>query len=72
MKNVPHWRLFMVIYFLLVAVPVLLVHFRLKKKLLVNNTNRDKLFYCLGVVGVAVAMHFITMFVYFKFVLNRF
>jgi hypothetical protein len=71
MKNVPHWRLFMVIYFLLVAIPVLLVHFKLKKKLLANNTNKDKLCYCLGVVGAAVAMHFITMFIYFKFIFQK-
>jgi hypothetical protein len=70
MQNVPHWQWFMVIYFLAVAIPVYLAHVQLKKKLLVNKTGRNVVFYFLAVAATAFTMHFLTMLVYFKFIFS--
>lgn len=67
MQNVPHWRLFMLIYFVLVAVPVIIVHIWFRKRLLVNKTALNLALYFAAVMGAAFLMHFITMLLYFKF-----
>jgi hypothetical protein len=67
MENVPHWRLFMLIYFVVVAIPVIIVHIWFRKKVQVNKTALNLLLYFAAVIGTAFLMHFITMFLYFKF-----
>ncbi len=68
MQNVPHWQWLMLLYFLLVAVPVMLVHSILKKRVLSHKTPLNLLIYFAAVTGTAFAMHFITMWLYFKFI----
>lgn len=68
MNNVPHWQWLMVIYFVLVAVPVWLVHSALKQRLLASKTVLNLLLYFVSVTGVAFIMHFITMWLYFSFI----
>jgi len=67
MKQVPHWQLLMLIYFILVAIPVMLVHYRLRKKVLAHKTLQNLLVYFVTVTATAFVMHFITMFLYYKF-----
>jgi hypothetical protein len=71
MKHVPHWQLLMLIYFILVAAPVMIVHSLLKKKVLANKTPLNLLLYFAGVVGTAFLMHFITMLLYFEFLFRK-
>jgi hypothetical protein len=71
MKNVPHWQLLMILYFILVAVPVMLVHTWTKKKVLGNKTPLNLLIYFAAVVGTAFLMHFISMLLYFKFLFRK-
>lgn len=71
MKNVPHWQWFMVLYFMLVAVPVYIAHVQLKKKLLVNKTLQNILYYFMAVIATAFVMHFITMLLYYKFIFSN-
>lgn len=68
MRDVPHWKWFMLLYFIMVAVPVLIVHFKIKKRLLENKTPVNLLIYFVAVTGTAFLMHFITMYLYFKFI----
>ncbi len=68
MKNVPYWQWFIVLYFVLVAVPVYIAHVQLKKKLLANKTALNILYYFIAVIATAFVMHFITMLVYYKFI----
>jgi predicted permease len=67
MKNVPHWQWLMVVYFVLVAVPVMIVHSLLKKRLLADKTCLNFIIYFTAVVGTAFFMHFLAMWLYFKF-----
>jgi predicted permease len=71
MKNVPHWQLLMIIYFIAIGVPVMMVHSYSKTKLLENKTTRNLLLYFIAVVGTAFLMHFLYMLVYFKFFFKR-
>lgn len=68
MKNVPHWQLLMLIYFVLVAVPVYLLHLYLKKSILKNRTFLNLFLYFVAVVGSAFIMNFVTLIVYYKFI----
>ena len=68
MANVPHWQWLILLYFLIVAIPVMLVHLRLKKKVLENKTPLNLLLYFILVTGTAFLMHFIAMYLYFKFI----
>jgi apolipoprotein N-acyltransferase len=71
MKNVPHWQLFMLIYFALVAVPVMVVHYWMKKKVLAQKTALNLLLYFAAVVGAAFLMHFLVMLLYFEFLFRK-
>ena len=68
MENVPNWQWLIMIYFLLVAVPVMLVHFKMKNLVLENKTALNLLVYFVVVVGTAFLMHFVTMYIYYKFI----
>lgn len=70
MKNVPHWQLLMVIYFILVAVPVYILHLYLKKNILKNRTFLNLMLYFGAVVGCAFLMNFITLVLYYKFIFS--
>ena len=67
MKNVPHWQLLLLLYFIMVAIPVYGVHTLLKNKLLTNKTLKSLLVYFLTIMGVAFLMNFICMNIYYKF-----
>ena len=67
MKNVPHWQALMLIYFMMVAVPVYLVHSKLKKRALANRTFTNLFIYTVAVIGIAFIMHTVTMWLYFTF-----
>ena len=67
MKNVPHWQLLLLLYFIMVAIPVYGVHTFLKNKLLTNKTLKSLLVYFVTIMGVAFLMNFICMNIYYKF-----
>ena len=67
MKNVPHWQLLLLLYFVMVAIPVYGVHVWLKKKLLNKKSISNLLFYFIGVIGIAFLMNFICMNIYYTF-----
>jgi hypothetical protein len=67
MKNVPHWQLLLLLYFVMVAIPVYGVHSLFKKKLLKNKTVRNLFIYFMAVIGIAFLMNFICMNIYYKF-----
>ena len=67
MKNVPHWQLLLLLYFIMVAIPVYGVHTLLKNKLLTNKTLKSLLVYFVTIMGVAFLMNFICMNIYYKF-----
>ena len=67
MKNVPHWQLLLLLYFVMVAIPVYGVHTFLKNKLLTNKTLKSLLVYFVTIMGVAFLMNFICMNIYYKF-----
>ncbi len=67
MTNVPHWQLLMLLYFILVAAPVYVVHVVLKKRAYANRTFTNLIFYFMGVLGSAFIMHYIAMWLYFTF-----
>jgi hypothetical protein len=71
MKNIPHWQLFMLIYFILVAAPVMMVHYWLKKRVLAERTALNLLLYFAAVIGTAFLMHFITMLIYFQLLFRK-
>lgn len=66
MKNVPHWQAFVVLYFIIVAVPVYLVHAHLKKRAYANPGVVNLLLYFIGVIAAAFLMHSVAMWLYFK------
>jgi hypothetical protein len=68
MRDVPHWQWFILLYFLLVAIPVMIVHFKVRKLVLQNKTPLNLVIYFAAVTGVAFLMHFIAMYLYFKFI----
>jgi hypothetical protein len=67
MENVPQFHWLFLLYLLLVAVPVMIVHSWMKKRVLTNKTAFNLLIYFLSVAGVAFLMHFIAMWLYFEF-----
>jgi len=67
MHAVPHWQLFMIIYFLAVGIPVMIVHYKIRKKIQEERTTKSLLIYFSAILGTALLMHLITMVVYFKF-----
>jgi hypothetical protein len=67
MKNVPHWQLLLLLYFVMVAIPVYGVHVWLKAKLLRNKLLANLLGYFAAVIGVAFLMNFICMHIYYTF-----
>lgn len=71
MEKVPNWEWLMVLYFLIVTVPVMLVHGWLKKRVLLNKSVANLFLYFAAVVGTAFLMHFVTMWLYFKFLFNH-
>jgi hypothetical protein len=68
MKNVPYWQWLMLLYFILVAVPVMIVHFKMKNRLLENKTPLNLLIYFAAVTGTAFLMLVFTMYIYYKFI----
>lgn len=68
MKNVPHWQLLLLLYFVMVAVPVYGMHAWFKNKLLKSKTIKNLFVYVLAVIGIAFLMNFICMNVYYKFI----
>ena len=68
MNNVPHWQWLILLYFIIVAVPVLIVHFKVKKLLLQHKTFRNLIIYFLAVTVTAFITSFIAMFLYYKFI----
>ena len=71
MKNVPHWQLLLLLYFVMVAIPVYGVHVWIKQKVLNNKTFKNLLIYFVGVICVAFLMNFICMNIYYKFFFKR-
>lgn len=71
MQGVPHWQLFMLIYLLAVGVPVMLVHYKIRKRIQAERTTKSLLLYFAAVLGTALIMHFITMIIYFKFLFTH-
>ncbi|TDH27885.1 hypothetical protein EXU57_05315 [Segetibacter sp. 3557_3] len=67
MKDVPHWQWLMVMYFLLVAIPVYMVHAQLKKRAFANRNFTNLLLYFVGVFLSAFVLHGFTMWLYFTF-----
>jgi hypothetical protein len=67
MTKLPHWQLLMLIYFLLVAIPVFVVHAKMKTKVLGEKTFANLMIYLASVTVTAVIMHFVTMWLYFTF-----
>jgi len=67
MKNVPHWQWFVFMYFILVAIPVYLVHSSLKKRAYANRTFGNLILYFIGVLAAGYVMHSICMWAYFTF-----
>ncbi len=67
MHGVPHWQLFMIIYLLAVGIPVMIVHYNIRKKIQAERTTKSLLMYFAAVLGTALIMHFIMMIIYFKF-----
>jgi len=68
MKNVPHWQLLLLLYFVMVAVPVYGIHVWFKIKCLKSKTLTNVLVYVVAVIGVAFLMNFVCMNVYYKFI----
>jgi len=54
----------------MVAVPVMIVHSMLKKKVLENKTILNLLIYFASVIATAFIMHFITIWLYFEFIFS--
>ena len=71
MKNVPHWQLLLLLYFVLVAVPVYIAHLWFKKKVLINRTYKNLLLYAALLIAIAFLMNFICMVLYFKFIFTN-
>jgi hypothetical protein len=67
MKNVPHWQLFVLIYLLMVAIPIYLVHDFLKKRAYANRTFGNLILYFTGVLVTGFIMHSICTWLYFTF-----
>ncbi len=67
MKNVPHWQLLLLLYFVMVAIPVYGVHVYMKKKLLNRKSLSNLLVYFVVVIGIAFLMNFICMNIYYRF-----
>lgn len=67
MKNTPHWQLLVILYFLMVAIPVYLVHIKLKNRAYANRTFINLLIYFAGLLGSALILHTICMWLYFTF-----
>ena len=67
MKNVPHWQLLVLLYLLMVAVPVYIVHSFLKKRAYANRTFGNLIVYFIGVLATGYAMHSACMWLYFTF-----
>ncbi len=71
MEYVPHWQWLVVLYFLIVAIPVWLIHSKLRTILIANRNFKALLIYFFAVVGTAFLMHFIAMFLYFRLIFTR-
>ena len=71
MKNVPHSQLLLLLYFVMVAIPVLGVHIWLKKKVLANKNFKNLLIYFIAIMGIAFIMNFVCMNLYYKFIFKR-
>ncbi len=71
MKNVPHWQLLMLMYFVLVAAPVMVLHFFLKRKLLANRSMTGLLIYLLILVGAAFLLNTAVMWIYYRFLFSH-
>jgi hypothetical protein len=71
MNQVPHWQWLMVLYFVLVAIPVYIVHSQLKPRLLRERSLSNLAIYFISVVGTAFLMHFASMWLYFKFLFQH-
>jgi hypothetical protein len=67
MKSIPHLPWLVVIYFLMVVIPVYVVHSYLKKRAYANQTFTNLFFYFAGVIGSAFVMHSLCMWFYFTF-----
>jgi hypothetical protein len=67
MKKIPHLPWLVAIYFLMVAVPVYIVHTYLKKRAYTKPNFANLFFYFAGVIASAFIMHSICMWLYFTF-----
>jgi len=65
MKNVPHWQWFVLLYLLLVAIPVYLVHSFLKSRAYANRTFGNLILYFISVLATGYLMHSVCMWLYF-------
>lgn len=66
MNNVPNWQALILIYIVVVAIPVFLIHARLKPWVLASKTPGRFLAYLAGVAGTAFLTHFISTWLYFR------
>lgn len=68
MKNVPHWQWLVLLYMVVVALPVMLAHGALKKRLLEQKTMLNLLLYFVAILAVAFLAHLLAMWAYFSFI----
>lgn len=71
MKNVPHWQWLVLLYAIGVALPVYIIHQKLKEYLLAKKTGRSVVLYLVALVSVAVVLNFICMSIYYKFIFTQ-
>jgi len=67
MKNVPHWQGLVLMYFIIVGIPVYMVHTALRKRAYANPNFKNLIFYFIGVLGSAIVLHSLSMWMYFTF-----
>jgi hypothetical protein len=67
MKDIPNWQLLVFLYAVLVAVPVYIVHIKLRDRAYANRTFINLLIYFVGILGSAIILHTICMWLYFTF-----
>ena len=67
MKNIPHWQWLLTGYFLLVALPVYLLHLKLRARAYEHRTFLNLFIYFMVVLGSAFLLHSFTMWLYFTF-----
>ena len=71
MNEVPNWEWLLLVYIILVALPVMLVHSAMRKKLLHDKSILNFALYFVSIAATALLMHFICMWMYFKFMFSH-